>query len=387
MAKLRKIHPVIKKGFRPASKLSKANLIVVAAVFGVVGAYLLWTAFGADFNLSKGDINKDGYVNQADLDALLARYGQADPTADTNDDGQVTGLDLSSLLTNYGTQITPPPPPSATDPSIPTNLHTTSVSHTALNIAWTASTASAGIKQYNIYRNGTLLTNTTYLTYTDSNLSPSTSYVYSISAEDTSGNKSAQSDALNVLTVPNGPDPGPTDDNPLNVRTYHFSAYQKAHLGWLNPSNGVEYIQTVRPGQTIYHIAQSETMGNTNYPKLVRWPHRVTTTPQSLDFIYLEFRQSFGFDTYLHTEATTGVSVRYAYGLKVTNKPYLIDMHPNTTPNYDDAPLQLGESWTDVKSGVTVKVIGIVPGEYATVQITGQKDPPSNIYCGSTCDY
>lgn len=54
-----------------------------------------------------GDVNGDGCVNDADLDAVLSAYGQNAGTscflaADLNDDGIVNDADLDLVLTNYG---------------------------------------------------------------------------------------------------------------------------------------------------------------------------------------------------------------------------------------------------------------------------------------------
>jgi hypothetical protein len=139
----------------------------------------------------------------------------------------------------------------------------------------------------------------------------------------------------------------------------------------------VNYMQTAQPSQTIYKIGQSETMTGDGFPKLIRVPHR-TIPGKTIDYLYLDFRQPYGFDANLATEAVTGVSIRHAYGLTIAIKPYLLDFH-NATTDYYDAPLQPGEQFTDVKTGITIKVLEVIRGQYATVQITGMTmvpDPP-----------
>ena len=49
-----------------------------------------------------GDLTGDGVVSGADLAALLAVLGSADPFADLNADGAVTGADIAILLNNWG---------------------------------------------------------------------------------------------------------------------------------------------------------------------------------------------------------------------------------------------------------------------------------------------
>lgn len=48
-----------------------------------------------------GDLNGDGFVNGADLAALLAQWGQPGGAADLNNDGAVDGADLATLLANW----------------------------------------------------------------------------------------------------------------------------------------------------------------------------------------------------------------------------------------------------------------------------------------------
>ena len=54
---------------------------------------------------------------------------------------------------------------------------------------------------YIVYRNGTQVANTTALSFTDTNLSPTTGYIYTVAAYDTSNNLSAQSNQLLVTAT------------------------------------------------------------------------------------------------------------------------------------------------------------------------------------------
>jgi chitodextrinase len=86
-------------------------------------------------------------------------------------------------------------------PSVPTNLQTTSVTATTVNLSWTASTDNVGVTGYSVYRNGVAIgtTNSTP-SYTDTTVSPSTTYSYTVAAFDAAGNQSAQSAPLSVTT-------------------------------------------------------------------------------------------------------------------------------------------------------------------------------------------
>jgi chitodextrinase len=57
-----------------------------------------------------------------------------------------------------------------------------------------------GVSGYKVYRNGAQIGTTSGTSYTDGNLSPSTTYSYTVSAYDTVGNVSAQSGAVSVTS-------------------------------------------------------------------------------------------------------------------------------------------------------------------------------------------
>ena len=92
-----------------------------------------------------------------------------------------------------------------TAPSAPTGLAAggTTASSTTLN--WTASTDNTGVTGYDVYRNGTQVGTTTGATgYTDSGLSASTSYSYTVKAFDAAGNLSPASNTATVTTSAGG---------------------------------------------------------------------------------------------------------------------------------------------------------------------------------------
>ncbi|MGF7050508.1 glycosidase/chitodextrinase [Paenibacillus sp. DS2015] len=88
-----------------------------------------------------------------------------------------------------------------TPPSVPTGLIKSAVTSTSATISWTASTDNVGVVGYDVYRNGVIIkTNNTTTSFTDTGLTASTTYSYTVLAKDNSGNKSAQSTALQVTT-------------------------------------------------------------------------------------------------------------------------------------------------------------------------------------------
>src|SRR2546422_277042 len=91
--------------------------------------------------------------------------------------------------------------PDITPPSVPTNLSTSAVSSSQINLSWTASTDNVGVAGYTIYRGGSQIATTSLTSYSDTGLSPSTAYVYQVAAFDAAGNVSALSAAASAATL------------------------------------------------------------------------------------------------------------------------------------------------------------------------------------------
>ncbi len=104
--------------------------------------------------------------------------------------------------------ITPNYPDSSGDtqaPTVPGSSVATAASSSQINLSWLASTDNAGVTAYRIYRNGTQLTNSvTGTSYSDTGLSASTQYCYTVSAGDAKGNWSAQSTQSCATTLAAG---------------------------------------------------------------------------------------------------------------------------------------------------------------------------------------
>lgn len=85
-------------------------------------------------------------------------------------------------------------------PSTPGNLTSPSKTSTSITLSWTASTDNVGVSGYDILRGGAVIGTSTTTTFTNSGLSPSTAYTYSVQARDAAGNVSGQSNAITVTT-------------------------------------------------------------------------------------------------------------------------------------------------------------------------------------------
>jgi len=90
-----------------------------------------------------------------------------------------------------------------TAPSVPTGLAAGTVTSDTVALTWTASTdnsGGSGVAGYDIYRGTTKVGTSTTTSFTDTSLSPSTAYSYTVRAKDVAGNVSSASSALSVTT-------------------------------------------------------------------------------------------------------------------------------------------------------------------------------------------
>ncbi len=75
--------------------------------------------------------------------------------------------------------------PGDNPPSAPGTPVASAVTDTSAKLTWTAATDDKGIKNYDVLRDGTKVTTTTGLTYTDTGLTAGTDYSYTVVARDT----------------------------------------------------------------------------------------------------------------------------------------------------------------------------------------------------------
>jgi chitinase len=89
-----------------------------------------------------------------------------------------------------------------TKPSAPTGLAASGTTDSSTNLSWSAVTPPSGctITNYTVLQNGTAIGTTTTTSYTPGNLSPSTTYTYTVEASDFAGTSGASS-SVKVTTT------------------------------------------------------------------------------------------------------------------------------------------------------------------------------------------
>lgn len=86
-------------------------------------------------------------------------------------------------------------------PSIPSALSATAVSASQIDLSWSASSDNIGVTGYRIYRDSSLVGTVVSTNYSDTGLSASTFYTYTVSAIDAALNESAQSASSSATTL------------------------------------------------------------------------------------------------------------------------------------------------------------------------------------------
>src|SRR3989338_8681951 len=104
----------------------------------------------------------------------------------------VQSASASATTQAVSTDITPP--------TTPTGLTATAVSSSQISLSWTASTDNVGVTGYDIYRGGTPLTTVAATSYSNTGLTASTLYSYTVRAKDAAGNNSAQTASVSATT-------------------------------------------------------------------------------------------------------------------------------------------------------------------------------------------
>ncbi|REK77015.1 cellulose binding domain-containing protein [Paenibacillus paeoniae] len=95
-------------------------------------------------------------------------------------------------------------------PTVPGSLTATATSSSAIALTWSASTDNVGVAGYRLYRNGVQFATTNTTSYSDTGLSSSTSYTYTVKAYDAFNNVSASSTSVSATTLSSGGGGGTT---------------------------------------------------------------------------------------------------------------------------------------------------------------------------------
>ncbi|TMA38747.1 MAG: hypothetical protein E6J79_05780 [Deltaproteobacteria bacterium] len=140
--------------------------------------------------------------------------------------------------------------PDTTAPSVPTGLSASATSCSEVNVGWAAATdtGGSGLKGYNVFRNGTFLTQVLApaTSAVDQGRSPSTAYSYAVVALDNAGNQSAATPSVGATT------PACTS-NP--VLTGFVPAVGTARDVVLDGARGLAFVASAEFGLAVVNVA------------------------------------------------------------------------------------------------------------------------------------
>ncbi|WP_406253046.1 glycoside hydrolase family 18 chitinase [Streptomyces atratus] len=125
--------------------------------------------------------------------------------------GAPTGCKLNGASCDGGSV------PGDNAPSAPGTPTASAVNDTSAKLSWTAATDDNGIKNYDVLRDGAVVSTVTGTTYTDSGLKAGTDYSYTVQARDTADRTGPVSGAVKVRTTGGGGNPDPGTGGKVNL--------------------------------------------------------------------------------------------------------------------------------------------------------------------------
>jgi glucose/arabinose dehydrogenase len=159
------------------------------------------------------------------------------------------------------------PPADTTPPSTPSGVTATAQSATEIKVTWTASTDASGISTYHVFRDGnaTALADVTTTSYTDTGLSPATSYSYTVVAVDgaTPTNPSAASVSVSA-TTPSLTPPGGGTVRLAVQRVYAGLTFTAAHSMLRVPHDNARWVVVQQDGHVVAFADTAGVSSTTN---------------------------------------------------------------------------------------------------------------------------
>src|SRR6056297_915766 len=143
-------------------------------------------------------------------------------------------------------------------PTAPTNLASSNVTETSVDLSWDASSDNVGVDHYTVFQDGSSIGTTANTSYSVTGLNASTTYTFTVKAEDAAGNVSQASNAIDVTTASGEDTEAPTA--PTNLASSNVTE-TSVDLSWDASSDnvGVDHYTVFQDGSSI------GTTANTSY--------------------------------------------------------------------------------------------------------------------------
>ena len=165
---------------------------------------LSWTAATDNVGVSGYYVYRNGALLATVVSGTVYTDNTAAPSSAYS--YTVKAFDANANLSAAGNavNVTTPALVDTQAPSVPTGVVKSATTDTATTISWNASTDNVGVAAYLVLRNNVQIASTAATSFNDSGLSPSTTYSYTVRARDASGNTSAASAPVSVVTTTAG---------------------------------------------------------------------------------------------------------------------------------------------------------------------------------------
>ncbi|HEV2907181.1 MAG TPA: right-handed parallel beta-helix repeat-containing protein, partial [Actinomycetota bacterium] len=235
---------------------------------------LSWGASTDNVGVTNYEIFRDG--------SLLTTVGQVTSYSDTTASPsttyayQVRARDAAGNRSGFGNTATAttPTPPDTQAPTTPGTLTATAVNSSQVDLSWGASTDNVGVTNYEIFRDGSLLTTVGAVTsYSDTTASPSTTYAYQVRARDAAGNRSGFSNTATVTTSP-GDTEAPTAPGLLAAVALSSN---RVDLTWTaaTDNEAVTGYQVFRDGSLLATVGPSTAYSDASVEPLTTYDYQV----------------------------------------------------------------------------------------------------------------
>jgi len=210
---------------------------------------LVYDAGSLSSSTVTGTINVPSDVSGVKRMRVSMKYNGEQTPCETFDYGEVE---------DYNVNISSGSGEDTEAPTAPTNLASSNITETSVDLTWDASTDNVGVDHYTVFRDGNSIGTTANTSYSVTGLSESTTYTFTVKAEDAAGNVSEASNAIDVTTDSSEDTEAPTA--PTNLASSNITE-TSVDLTWDASTDnvGVDHYTVFQDGSSI------GTTANTSY--------------------------------------------------------------------------------------------------------------------------
>jgi hypothetical protein len=202
---------------------------------------------GVTLRIAGGDLNRTQSL-LIDATPSTSGFGDAPLAVGGTFVDPLTGASVTTLaVSSAGADVRISFVPDTDPPTQPGSFKATALDANRIALSWTASTDNVGVSGYRVLRGGTQIATVTGTTFTDTGLSPATSYAYQVIAFDAAGNTSTAASASATTMAADATPPTAPSNLTATVNK------KKVTLGWQASTDdvGVAGYRVFRDGKLV----------------------------------------------------------------------------------------------------------------------------------------